>query len=291
MPIASRTAAIDHVTAHYDDGGFFTDLARRIAIPTSSQEPECRPALTAYLRDEMAPTLEGLGYTVSIHDNPVMADVPILMALRLEDPSLPTVFTYGHGDVIRGLEGKWDEDRDPWKLTIDGDRIYGRGTADNKGQHSINIAAIASVLATRGRLGFNSKILIETGEEVGSAGLAEFCTEHKDELAADMLLASDGPRLAPDGPTIFMGTRGAINFTLRSNLREGGHHSGNWGGLLANPGVIIAHAIASLIGPRGEILLPELKPKGLSNSVRAAIADCHMDAGPDAPAIDPDWGE
>ncbi len=291
MPAASRAAAIDHVTRHFDDGGFFADLARRVAIPTSSQEPERRPALTTYLRDEMGPSLERLGYTVAIYDNPVMAEVPFMIAQRLEDPGLPTVFTYGHGDVIRGLEGKWDEGRDPWTLTRDGDRLYGRGTADNKGQHSINIAAIASVLATRGRLGFNSKILIETGEEVGSPGLREFCSEHKDELAADMLLASDGPRLKPDGPTIFMGTRGALNFTLRIDLRAGGHHSGNWGGLLANPGVILAHAIASLVGPKGEIRPAELKPAGIADSVRAAIAKCEIDGGPTAPAIDPDWGE
>lgn len=291
MPAASRTAAIDHVTRHFDDGDFFADLARRIAIPTSSQEPERRPALMDYLRQEMAPCLKRLGYTLAIHDNPVMAGVPLLLAQRIEDANLPTVLTYGHGDVIRGLEGQWSDGRDPWTLTPDGDRLYGRGTADNKGQHSINLAALASVLATRGKLGFNSKILIETGEEVGSPGLREFCTAHKDALTADMLLASDGPRLGPTSPTIFMGTRGALNFTLAVDLREGGHHSGNWGGLLANPGVILAHAIAGLVGPRGEILLPELKPAGIAGSVRAAIANCHMDAGPTAPSIDPDWGE
>jgi len=57
---------------------------------------------------------------------------------------------------------------------VDG-RYYGRGTADNKGQHSINMAALACVLAERGRLGFNAKFMLETGEELSSPGLRGFC--------------------------------------------------------------------------------------------------------------------
>ena len=64
----------------------------------------------------------------------------------------------------------------------EGDRIYGRGTADNKGQHTINLAALEAVLRTRGKLGFNLKVLLETGEEMGSPGLQEFCEAHKAEL-------------------------------------------------------------------------------------------------------------
>ena len=73
--------------------------------------------------------------------------------------------------------------------------MYGRGTADNKGQHTINIAALACVLEERGSLGFNSTILIETGEETGSPGLADFCKANKAALKADALIGSDGPRL------------------------------------------------------------------------------------------------
>lgn len=78
------------------------------------------------------------------------------------------MLTYGHGDVVRGQEGSWAENRDPWMLQKVGDRWYGRGSADNKAQHSINLAALGFVLAERGGLGFNSRILIETSEEIGS---------------------------------------------------------------------------------------------------------------------------
>src|SRR5262249_57363674 len=105
--------------------------------------------------------------------------------------------------------------------------------------------ALAAVIAERGRLGFNAKILIEMGEEVGSAGLREFCAEHKHKLLqADLLIASDGPRIAPDRPTIFLGARGGDPIDLVVDLREGAHHSGNWGGLPANPGILLAQALA-----------------------------------------------
>ena len=124
--------------------------------------------------------------------------------------SKPTVLMYGHGDVIRGLAEQWGGGRSPWVLAREGDRYYGRGTADNKAQHSINMAALATVIAERGNLGFNAKFLLETGEELGSPGLREFCDRERERLAADVLIASDGPRLSAPRPTIYLGSRGAL---------------------------------------------------------------------------------
>ena len=64
------------------------------------------------------------------------------VATRHEGDDLPTLLTYGHGDVVRGLEDQWHEGLNPWVTKQDGDKLYGRGTADNKGQHTINMAAI-----------------------------------------------------------------------------------------------------------------------------------------------------
>jgi acetylornithine deacetylase/succinyl-diaminopimelate desuccinylase-like protein len=286
----TRAAAIAAVEAYFDGGGFAADLARRIAIPTESQVEESGPLLHAYLGDEIAPTLKRLGFKSTIFDNPVRGG-PILIAERREDDAAPTVLGYGHGDVIRGLEPQWRDGLSPWMLTPRGDRFYGRGTADNKGQHSINIAALETVLNTRGRLGFNSILLLETGEEIGSPGLREICRDEKARLAADVLIASDGPRLAPERPTIFLGARGAMNFDLVVDLREGGHHSGNWGGLLANPGIILAHALASITSDKGAIKIKEWVPQAMPNSVRMALTDCSVEGGEDAPEIDPHWGE
>ena len=287
----SRAQAVERIEAYFDDGGFVEDLARRVAIKTESQNPERHTVLKSYLTDEMQPLLESMGYSCQFFNNPTPERGPFLLAQRHEADDLPTMLMYGHGDVVNGYDDQWREGLSPWVLTQEGDRLYGRGTADNKGQHSINLAALSTVLETRGSLGFNSKILIETGEETGSPGLREICESHKDLFAADVLIASDGPRLSPSRPTIFLGARGNFNFTMTVNCREGGHHSGNWGGLLPNPGVILAHAIASLTSATGELYVPEWRPEGIPDAVRNAVHNLVIDGGEDAPEIDPDWGE
>ena len=287
----SRAATIQQLTDSFDDGRFLADLGRRVAIPTESQRPDRRHQLTRYLEHEIRPALEQLGYVVELFENPVDGGGPFLVGRRIEHVEFETVLTYGHGDVVRGLESEWDDDLDPWTLTVRGDRMYGRGVADNKGQHSINLAALGAVIATRGGLGFNSIVLIETGEEVGSPGLHQFVRHHRDLLAADVLIASDGPRLSPDRPTLFLGSRGALDVDFEVRLRDGAHHSGNWGGLLANPGVVLAHALSSIIDRHGRVLVPGLLPSELPAAVRSALADCEFEASEASPEIDVGWGE
>jgi len=285
-------AAVAHAEAQFDSGDFFRALAGRVACRTESQNPARAPELQAYLALQIAPALQALGFETTLHDNPVAGAPPLLTAQRLEHADLPTVLFYGHGDVVRGHEGQWADGRDPWTLSDAGARWYGRGSADNKAQHSINLAALAAVLAARdGRLGFNAKWLLEMGEETGSPGLAEFCCQQAERLAADVLIASDGPRLRADRPTVFLGSRGVANFDLVLVAREGGHHSGNWGGLLRNPGTVLANAIASLVDARGVILVPGLRPPPISAAVRAALADITVGGGPGDPAVDTGWGE
>jgi acetylornithine deacetylase/succinyl-diaminopimelate desuccinylase-like protein len=288
----SRLQALARAAEYFDSGAFRVDLARRVAFPTESQAPERHAVLAQYLSDELLPCVERLGFTARLVDNPVAGGGPFLIARRSEGPHLPTVLSYGHGDVIRGYAAQWRAPLDPWSLVVEGERWYGRGTADNKGQHSINLGALASTLAARqGRLGFNLTLLIETGEEVGSPGLHALCATLRDELAADVLIASDGPRVSAARPTLFLGSRGAVNFRLVVRLRAGAHHSGNWGGALANPAVLLAHALASLVSERGGLRIAALRPPPLPDSVRRALGDIVVGGDPGDPAVDLDWGE
>jgi acetylornithine deacetylase/succinyl-diaminopimelate desuccinylase-like protein len=287
----SREEAVSTAYDTFDSGRFAEVLARRIAIPTESQNPDRAEDLVTYLTAEMIPAFEAMGFKTRILEHPA-AKAPFLFAERIEGEDLPTVLGYGHGDVIRGLDEGWQDGLSPWRLETRGDRWYGRGVVDNKGQHAINMAAQAAVIATRGRLGFNAKWIIEMGEETGSPGLHAVCAANRALLAADLLIASDGPRLSAARPTVFLGARGAALVDLVVEAREGGHHSGNWGGLLSNPGIQLAHAIAAIVGPKGEIRVPALVPKGgIPANVRAALADCALEPGPGDPVIDPDWGE
>jgi acetylornithine deacetylase/succinyl-diaminopimelate desuccinylase-like protein len=291
------SAAARHTLA---SGHYEAVLARRIAVPSVSQGadrvPEQAAALRHYLQDELTPALVALGFHCGLHANPEPGGGPLLIARRMEDASRPTVLMYGHGDVIRGQDASWKRGAGPWVLRREGapgkEQLFGRGTADNKGQHTLNLLALEAVLAARGgRLGFNVVWLIETSEETGSQGLHAFAREHAAELAADLFLASDGPRLHAGEPTLFLGSRGTVNFTLECRAREGGHHSGNWGGVLKNPGLRLAHAMGQLADAQGRILVPALRPPPIPAAVRAALADVVVGGDAADPATDANWGE
>lgn len=288
----TRSQAIAQAAAHFDNGTFFQTLHTLVAQATECQEPSRSEQLPLYLSQQLQPILQAMGFDCELMSNPIAGGPPFMIATRMEDQASFTVLGYGHGDVVRGQEGQWREGRSPWELQQDGDRWYGRGAADNKGQHAINLAALAEVIAVRqGKLGFNLIWIFEMGEEIGSPGLHEFCAQHRERLRADLFLASDGPRLGASKPTAFLGARGGYGFTLSLNLRDGGHHSGNWGGLLRNPGWRLSHALACLVDANGRILVPGLLPRSLPENVRQALQNIQPASDPGDPEIDPHWGE
>ncbi|MFI5606422.1 M20 family metallopeptidase [Amycolatopsis sp. NPDC051903] len=286
-----RADTIDQALQRFDSGELFAELARRVAYPTESHLEQGRPHLRAYLTDELTPALAELGCTTRVVENSVAPECPLLLATRHEAGDRPTVLLYGHGDVVNGEAPRWRAGLDPWTLTAEGERWYGRGSADNKGQHTVNLFALREVLRGRGRLGFNLAVLIETGEERGSPGLVEACAQLRDELRADVLIASDGPRVRADRPTLYLGSRGVTQFTLTVDVRPRDHHSGNWGGVLRNAATTLAAAITSLVDGQGRILVPGLRPPAIPGSVRAALKTVPVGGGADDPAVDEDWGE
>jgi acetylornithine deacetylase/succinyl-diaminopimelate desuccinylase-like protein len=287
----TRAAAIARAHDMLHSGEFLRELDRRVAYQTESQNPEKQGALRAYLTDDLQPAFSQLDFATRLIESPT-GKHPYLLAEYRERGSAPTVLMYGHGDVVDGMVGDWRDNLDPWRTTTAGNRVYGRGTADNKGQHSINMSALKAVRETRGgRLGFNAKFIIETGEEIGSPDLRQVCEQLRDELKADLFLASDGPRLSADRPTLFLGCRGGIRIHLDVKLREGSHHSGNWGGVLANPATILASAIAALVDGKGRLQVEALKPPRLSNQIRSSLADVKIEPMTDEPALSEDWGE
>jgi acetylornithine deacetylase/succinyl-diaminopimelate desuccinylase-like protein len=263
---------VDKAEEYVDSGAFFAELAVMVGYPTESRDRGGRVAVKAYLDEVLTPALTALGCAVAQHTNPDPSGGPFLVGTRVESPELPTLLCYGHADVVDGQAGLWSEGRDPWTLTADGDRYYGRGAADNKGQHLVNLAALRMLLAEQGSLGFNLTFLFETGEEIGSPGLAEFVAAHREELRGDVLIASDDPRLDAATPTLFLGARGGVTIQLDVDLRPDAYHSGNWGGVLRNPATTLAGAIASLVDGHGRIQVPALLPPELPDPVREALA-------------------
>ena len=282
-----KEKAVQHATQYFDKGYFRKDLAELISVKTESQNNECN--LENYYDQNIIPMLMKMGFKCKVMENPASKANIILFAERIENADFNTILTYGHGDVVLGQDSCWDNGLSPYKLIEKDNRYYGRGTADNKGQHLINIKALNSLLSVQKKLGFNFKILFEMGEEIGSPGLKTFCQQNKELLKADVFIASDGPRISQKIPTIFTGSRGGINFDLSVNLRDNAHHSGNFGGILKDPSIILSHAIASITDARGQINIPEWLPTSLTPDIKEILAKLPLvDAGFD---LDPDWGQ
>jgi acetylornithine deacetylase/succinyl-diaminopimelate desuccinylase-like protein len=277
-----RDTALSLARALAEDDSFRAALADLIAFPTDASREDA--PLHAYL----AHVAQGFGAMGFETQGFTSEGRPFLLASRVEDADRPTVLGYAHGDTVPGMEGQWAEGRAPWALTEDEatGRWYGRGIADNKGQMLINMTALQAVLAARGSLGFNAHVLIEMGEEIGSPGLRKVCDRLKDRLKADLLVASDGPRLDAATPTIFLGARGAATFRLRLKRRIGGRHSGNFGGALKNPALEMAHALASLSSASGALEVAGWLPHAVPEAARAALAGLTPAGG----EIDTDWG-
>ena len=282
-----KEKAVQHATQYFDKGYFKKDLAELISVKTESQNNECN--LENYYDQNIIPMLVKMGFKCKVMENPLSKANIILFAERIENAEFSTILTYGHVDVVLGQDSCWDNGLSPYKLIEKDNRYYGRGTADNKGQHLINIKALNSLLSVQKKLGFNFKILFEMGEEIGSPGLKAFCQQNKELLKADVFIASDGPRISQKIPTIFTGSRGGINFDLSVNLRDNAHHSGNFGGILKDPSIILSHAIASITDARGQINIPEWLPTSLTPDIKEILAKLPLvDAGFD---LDPDWGQ
>lgn len=291
--MADKDGARKRARAMLDDGTFLADLARRVAIPTESQIRGGRPELYRYQTEEMGSSFERMGYTWKLFDNPLPERGPVLLAERIVDPSKPTALIYGHGDVVRGLDDTWAEGLNPWTLTEDGDRVYGRGTVDNKGQHSIAMSAAQAVAEENGGAPrANMKFIIETGEELGSPGLQKILHENREAFAADVFIGLDGPRMSFGCMDLNLGCRGGFRFDLVVDLdRKGGLHSGHWGGVLPDAGVILAHALASITTKKGKILIDEWIPDHVPEAVMHAAGNLRVDHVEGMPDPDPEWGE
>ena len=179
---------------------------------------------------------------------------PMVFGQRCDTPDAPTVLIYGHYDVQPPdpLE-LWVSP--PFEPTIRGGRLYARGVGDNKGQHFANILAIEALLAVRGGLPCNVKVLLEGEEEIGSPQMPAFVREHHDILGADLVITSDGPVDESGRSQVVFGVRGVLSFELRARGANRDLHSGNWGGIAPNPIWTLVQLLATMKNDRGEVTI------------------------------------
>lgn len=170
-------------------------------------------------------------------------------------PDKPTVLIYGHYDVqpVDPLDA-WRHP--PFEPTLEGETLLGRGTTDDKGQLFCHLKAVEAILAERGRLPVNVKLLVEGEEESGGDSVDRFVRDRADRVACDVALISDST-MFPGQPVLASGARGIVMFELLARGPNRDLHSGEFGGAVANPLNALAWVLGGLIDRgTGRILLP-----------------------------------
>jgi acetylornithine deacetylase/succinyl-diaminopimelate desuccinylase-like protein len=254
---------------------FLAQLKELLAIPSISTQPElkaevqrCAEWLRAHL-DEMgmqrAEILQTEGH-------------PAVYGEWLGAPGQPTLLLYGHYDVqpVDPVE-LWTSP--PFEAAVRDGRLYGRDTADDKGQFFIHLKAIEACLRTSGGLPVNLKVILEGEEEIGGVHLPALLEKHRELLRADLAVVSDTPFFAPGVPSVCYGMRGITQMEIEVEGPNRDLHSGSYGGAVHNPIQALAEIIAALHDREGRIAIPgfydEVEP--LTAKEREALAQLPWD--------------
>jgi acetylornithine deacetylase/succinyl-diaminopimelate desuccinylase-like protein len=179
---------------------------------------------------------------------------PVVYCEKIVDKSKPTVLVYGHYDVQppEPLE-LWNSG--PFEPVISDGKVYGRGSADDKGQFFMHVKALETLVKTN-TMSTNIKFLIEGEEEIGSPNLGKFVSDNKELLKADVILISDSSMLSMETPSLDIGVRGLSYIEVEVTGAERDLHSGIYGGAVANPITILAEMIASCHDNNNHITIP-----------------------------------
>ena len=139
---------------------------------------------------------------------------PAVYGEYLHAPGAPTALIYAHYDVQPAADTAPLWDSPPFAPEVRGDRVWGRGASDDKGDGVLPpLQAIEAVLRSSagggaaGRLPLNIKVLLEGEEEIGSPNLEPFLQQHAKLLACDFVLSADGGQMSETQPSLTLGLR------------------------------------------------------------------------------------
>jgi acetylornithine deacetylase/succinyl-diaminopimelate desuccinylase-like protein len=231
---------------------YLDELKALLAIPSISALPE-HAADVRRCADWCADEMRRVGLqNVQLFDTP---GNPVVYGDWLGAPGSPTILFYGHYDVqpVDPLD-LWESP--PFEATVRDGEIYARGAADDKGQVFMHFKAIEAHLKQNGRLPVNIKLILEGEEEVGSANLDNFVREHRDRLAADVVVISDSAMFARGVPSICYGLRGLTYVQIDLRASNTDLHSGVFGGAVANPAFVLAQLLSQMKDRSGHIKIP-----------------------------------
>ena len=203
---------------------------------------------------------------------------PVVYADWLHAPGKPTILFYGHYDVqpVDPLN-LWETP--PFEPTVRDNKLFARGSSDDKGQVFMHLKAIEALFALEGTLPVNVKFIIEGEEEIGSPNLPPYVEKNKEKLAADLILISDTSLYAPGKPAVCYGLRGLTGVQIDVRGAKGDLHSGLYGGGVQNASHALAQILASFRDEHGTIQVEGFydNVRPLSEEERQAYRDLNFD--------------
>jgi acetylornithine deacetylase/succinyl-diaminopimelate desuccinylase-like protein len=221
---------------------YLEELKDYIRIPSISTDPEYAPEVSR-AADFLVGKLREAGLTV---EKIATQGHPLVYAEWLGAPGKPTVLFYGHYDV-QPADPLSEWRNPPFEPTVEGDKLYARGSTDDKGQSFAHVKGVAAILKERGSLPVNVKFLVEGEEESGGESIDRYVKEDGGKkLACDCLVISDSSMYAPGQPSLVYGLKGLAYMEIKVTGPARDLHSGTYGGGVANPLNALGHIIAQL---------------------------------------------
>ncbi|MBH0054308.1 dipeptidase [Salinibacterium sp. SWN139] len=207
--------------------------------------------------------IDGIGVfdTVELAQAPIDGDTlghPAVLATRKAKNGKPTILLYAHHDVQPpGQDADWDSP--PFEPTVRGDRLYGRGAADDKAGIMAHVAAIRAFVDTVGPdFDLGLVAFFEGEEEFGSRSFANFIVENRDKLAADVIVVADSDNWDVNTPSLTVGLRGNVTFKLKVSTLAHASHSGMFGGAVPDAMLAAIKLLATLHDENGAVAVDGL---------------------------------
>ena len=226
------------------------ELIKYVSLPSRTNEKE----EVKFVRNSAIDLLQSCKFDTKHYET---EGNDVIIGKSLAGSDKPTILIYGHYDVQpAGDLALWDSP--PFEAEIRGGKLYGRGSADNKGQHYAHIMALRYLRENYPEVfeRLNIKFILDGDEELGSFSLPGFVESYKEEIDADFVYVSDGPSLSLTTPTIVGSVRGIIGFQITIEYNNSDLHSGNFGGVARSSTTDLISLLSDMVDINGQSKIP-----------------------------------